>query len=492
MGVIKKQSISGTIYSYVGVILGFAITILFTKALGTDQVGLLKVLVSYSTLLAQFASLGFTAVTVKLFPYFRDEAKKHHGFIGLALLVSLAGFVLSTLIYLLIKPYLLDDSPEESELFKTYFYYVIPLIFFTLIFTVFDTYYRVLYNAVKGIVYKEVIQRASILGVIVLYYFKLVDFHTTVILYCVVLILPSILLLFSLIQSKQLYLKPDFSIIDKPLRKQMVSVGFYGIVASFSGVLVMNIDVLMINEMMGLSSAGIYTVTFYFGTLILIPMRTMGKIGAVVVADAWKRDDYGTIDSIYKKSSMSLTVLGLLLFIGIWGNIDNVFEIINKDYLPGKYVIFFIGIANLVDIATGMSSHIIVNSKYYKYLSYFLIIFAFLIVVTNYIFIPVYGIVGAAVASLIAKLAFSLIKYIFLYVKFRFQPFTRKFALLILISLFAYGVSVMIPPFSNYMVDLVIRSAVITVLFMLPLYFLKISEDVNEKIDELLLKLKLK
>jgi len=174
-----------------------------------------------------------------------------------------------------------------------------------------------------------------------------------------------------------------------------------------------------------------------------------------------------------------------LLFIGIWGNIDNVFYMIKPDYLPGKMVIFFIGIANLFDIALGVSPHIIVNSKYYKYLSYFLFGFAILIVVTNLLLIPVYGIVGAAIASMFSKFVFNLVKYLFLYYKFRLQPFTFKFVLLVLIALGSYWISTFLPAFSNYIVDIILRSSLIFILFMVPVYYLSISDDINERIDNI-------
>jgi len=487
LGIIKKQSILGSVYSYIGVALGFVVMgILLPRILSTDQVGLLRVMVSYATLFAQFAGLGFGAVTIKLFPHFRDASRKHHGFLGIALLIGLVGFLIAASVYLLIKPYLLEHAQEKSELFFTYYYYVIPLIFFTLLFNIFDNYYRVLYNAVKGIYYKEVVQRILTLVIILLFFFQIINFRQLVILYVLVLISPSLILFVSLIRSKQLHLKPDTNFITPELRKEMIQVGFYGILASFSGVLVLNIDIIMVNSMVGLSAAGIYAITFYFGTLILVPLRTMGKISSVVISDAWKNNDKETINDIYRRSSISLSVVGVLLFIGIWGNIDNVFHILGNSYISGKMVIFFIGIANLFDIAVGINSHIIVNSKYYRYLSFFLLIFAVIIVVSNILLIPVYGLVGAAMASFISKFLYNFIKVVFLYRKFRFQPFSYRHFLLYIIAFAAYWVSTFLPPFKNYIVDIIFRSSLIFMLFTIPVYFLKISEDINNSADKII------
>ena len=486
MGVIQKQSISGTIYSYLGVLLGF-ITVgwLFPRILSTGQVGLLRILVSYSVLFAQFASLGINSVSVKLFPYFRNPEKKHHGFLGLALLVSLAGFILSTGIYLLLKPLFISQASEKSSLFITYFYYVVPLILFTLLFSIFDTYYRVLYNAVKGIVYKEVVQRLLILTAILLYFFKLIDFQWLVILYILAFISPSLFLMGTLIRDKLFFIKPDFDFIDKKMAREMTNVAFFGILASFSGVLVLNIDVIMVNHYLGLGEAGIYTIAFFFGTLILVPMRTMGKISSVVIADAWKIDDRKTIMNIYRKSSISLSVIGFLLFIGIWGNLGNIFQIVGKDYTTGKYVILFIGLANLSDLFLGVSPHIILNSKHYRWLSYLLFIFAILLIVTNILLIPRYGITGAALASLISKYIYNSLKFLFLYKKFRFQPFNYKHLEIILFAALSWYLSTFIPVLSHFILDLVVRSLFISVVFLAPVYFFKVSEDINQKARQL-------
>ena len=487
MGVIQKQSISGTIYSYLGVLLGF-ITVgwLFPRILSTGQVGLLRILVSYSVLFAQFASLGINSVSVKLFPYFRNSEEKHHGFLGIALLVSLAGFILSTGIYLLLKPLFISQASEKSSLFTTYFYYVVPLILFTLLFSIFDTYYRVLYNAVKGIVYKEVVQRLLILAAILLYFFKLIDFQWLVILYVLAFISPSLFLMGTLIRDKLFFVKPDFDFIDKKMAREMINVAFFGILASFSGVLVLNIDVIMVNHYLGLGEAGIYTIAFFFGTLILVPMRTMGKISSVVIADAWKINDRKTIMDIYRKSSISLSVIGFLLFIGIWGNLGNIFHIVGKDYTAGKYVILFIGLANLSDLFLGVSPHIILNSKHYRWLSYLLFVFAILLVVTNILLIPRYGITGAALASLISKYIYNSLKFLFLYKKFRFQPFNYKHLEIILFAAISWYLSTFIPVLSHFLIDLIVRSLCISVVFLVPVYFFKVSEDINRKTKQLI------
>ncbi len=483
MGVIQKQSISGVIWSYIGVGLGFLTTaILFTRFLSTEEIGLLRVLVSYSAVLGMLGSLGMNAVTVKMFPQFRDEKAKHQGFLGMSLIVVLAGFVLSALIYILLKNYLVENAREDSALFIPYFYTVIPLSLFAILFGILDSYYRMLFNAVKGIAFKEVYQRVAIILVLVMYFFSLISFTMLVWLYVLSNAIPVLLLVFTLIREKKFHIIPRFDFIDPTLRKSIISVAFFGVLASFSARLVQIIDIIMVNEFLGLSLTGVYTISFFFGALILIPVRTMAKIGATVISEAWKKNDLKTISDVYTKSSITLSVIGVLFFIGIWGNIDNVFQLIGTQFSEGRYVIFFIALANLTEVFVGLSGHIIVNSKYYKWQTYLLTIFSIIIIITNIILIPIYGIMGAALASFISKFIFGVMKYLFLYKKFGLQPLVPAHLLLIVIAVAAWYLSTLVPAVPNYLLDIVLRSAVITVLFMVPVYFFRISDDLNGRI----------
>jgi len=77
MGVVIRQSIKGTICTYVGAVLGF-ITQFFvvTKFLTPDTIGITKVFIEVASLFAGFALLGTSASGMRFFPYFRNEKKR--------------------------------------------------------------------------------------------------------------------------------------------------------------------------------------------------------------------------------------------------------------------------------------------------------------------------------------------------------------------------------------------------------------------------------
>ncbi len=492
MGIVFKQSVKGTIFVYAGLVLGFITTgILFPRIYSPEQIGLIKIILAYSSLVATLGTLGINGATIRLFPWFRNPEKKHNGFLALILITGFAGFALTAILLLLLKPVLFGMSVQKSILVARYFDLLFFMIFFQIYFSILDSYYNALYNSVHGTYLKEVFQRILVIILIGLFYFDLINFHQFLILYVVAFCLPTLYITLTLIREKQFSLRPDFGFIDRQMALSIISVSLFSILNGFSLLVIQNIDVIMINSMISLDSAGIYTICFFFGVVVSMPARSLYRIANIVAADAWKNSDMKTIDDLYRKSCITMFIFAMYIFLGMWVNIDSIFRIIGPDYILGKWVIFFIALGSLLDMATGANSSILGTSPYYRVQTWMLILLVILIIVANLILIPLFGITGAAIGSAGAITLLNLMRYYFLYVKYRFQPYDIKFLYVIIIGAISYVVSAIIPDMQNFLVDIAVRSSVLTLLFFLPVYFLKISEDITSKANDVLRWLKI-
>jgi O-antigen/teichoic acid export membrane protein len=264
----------------------------------------------------------------------------------------------------------------------------------------------------------------------------------------------------------------------------MYSIGGFGLITGFSNIAILQLDRLMLNNSFGLAEVGVYTTTFSFAILVLFPARSIKKIATIIISESWKNHDFENIRTIYVKSTITLLVVGSYLFLGIWGNVDNIIKVLGPDYELGRYVIFFIGITNLLYMISGVSFEIISTSKKYIYASVLMILMLGLIVLTNYIFIPIYGIVGAAVASMVATLVFVLLRFVYVWRRFHFQPYNYKHLIIIGIVGLSYFLSSLVPSIENPYFDVLLRGSFITLIFTVLIYFSKVSEDINEKADQ--------
>lgn len=481
MGIITRQSIKGTIYSYIGVILGFInVGLLMPHIFSTEEIGLVNLLVALSAIIGQFGTLGMMNVTIRQFPFFRDKEKKHNGFLFLLMSVGLFGFLLSALGYYASKDWLIETNIEKSPLFAEYVYLLLPLIFATIFFFLLDTYNRMFFNASFGIFVKEFLLRILNLLGIILFYLKVFDFHEFIIFYTIVYGVPTILLCLLLIIRGEFSLKPDFKFINSKILREIISVALFGIVSGFSGLVVMQVDRYLVNHYCSLSDTGIYSTVFFFGSVILMPGRSLIRIASTSIAEAFKKENIDEVNKIYSGSTINLSIIGLLLFLLVWINTDNILMLLPDEFSSGKMVIFYIALGHLLQMYAGISGEIIQFGKYYKEHSLIMIFLIICIVVFNIILLPVFGITGAGIAFAVSFLIYWIIRVWFVYSKYKLFPYKNNFLKLNLIGILSLIINALIPK-TPFIFDVLIRTSVITSIFFALIIYLRISEDYNQK-----------
>lgn len=184
-----KESITGTIVTYIGVGIGFLTTFfILAKFLTPEEIGLTRLLPELATQLSGLGMLGMTYSLSRYFPFFRDsETNPHrpedgpnHGFLYYVTVVGIIGAAVMILLYVLAEGPLMALYSKNSPLLGDFYYAVIPLTLFTMGWTIFELYtYQLMRVAVpKGI--KEVLLRVLQLAVYLLYAFGYIDFTTMV------------------------------------------------------------------------------------------------------------------------------------------------------------------------------------------------------------------------------------------------------------------------------------------------------------------------
>lgn len=487
MGVIKRQTIRGSVYSYLGVLVGFFTTaLIMPRLMSQEQIGLTAIFVAVSGLYSQFSTLGFTKVIERMFPYFRDADKNHNGFVFLSVAVGFIGFTISLISFFVLKPYIIESNVEKSPLLVKYIYYLIPLIFFRMFFLILDSYNKMLFDATTGTFLSDLLYRVGNLFLLVAYFFHLINFSQYIFGFVVVLSFPAVYLAGLLIYRKQFNLQPNLPFIKPELRKEMISLSFFGIISGLSAVALLNIDTIMLNEYFNLSVTGVYAISFFFGTIILIPSKALGKISSTIIADAWKDNDLKTIDDIYYKSSINQLFAALLLFILMVTNLHNIFKILPPEYGGGEWVIILIALSNLIVASTGVSVQIIGTSHKYKIQTYSMGVLVVLVVIFYMIFIPLWGMNGAALGSLLSVAGAALLRVFYLQRNMKLFPYRIVHLKCMAIGLLAFTIGKIIPVFDHFIIDLFIRCSAISVVFVSLSYAFRISDDLNLMADKFL------
>lgn len=482
MGVIEKQASKSTVYIYLGILIGFLNTLLFPHFLSADKKGILDAITSASFLLTSIFTLGLPLLTLRHFPKFRNSDKNNYGFLGFSMLITLIGVIIGLGFIKLIFNVKVEVNYQNNFYFLLLFFAFL----FRLLFSNLDAFIRMTYNAALGVLSSNLILKLINLLSVCLYALGLINLKTLFIIFVFGLCSPGLISLIYISKSSDFGLNiSNFfkKVTQLNLKNDLIKTSIFGFFGSIGGVMVLEIDRIMLLDMMGATEVGIYTTAALFGVVVNVPSRSLRGISAAVISESWKKNDLGLINTIYKKSTLNLQIISGFLFISILICAPYLFTLMKPEYALGINIIIYIAIAQFIDAFTSVNTEILSSSTLYRYQTFFIFLMIALVVGLNYMLIPLYGIKGAAVSTMISLSTINIFRTIFIWIKFKIHPFERKnifvFILLALVYLISFFLNeiISLSPILKFLLMMLI----ITGLYWSFVFKLKLSEDINKK-----------
>ena len=160
------------------------------------------------------------------------------------------------------------------------------------------------------------------------------------------------------------------------------------------------------------------------------------------------------------------------------------------EYAGGIMVVFMIGLSKYFDLILGNNNAIIFNTKYYRMVLFLGVLLVVLTIGLNMIFIPMYGIIGSAFATLLSITLYSLAKLLFVVKKLDLYPFTNQTLYSIALTLVLFLVFYFWDFPFNPIIAISLKSILLTIAYVYLNYKFVISIELNEVMDNLLKKLK--
>jgi O-antigen/teichoic acid export membrane protein len=432
-------------------------------------------------LFAFFAQIGIPNAIIRFSPKLKKEGLIREAY-RYALLLPLISFVFFASLLFLGKDYFQGFFNENSSLFSRLFLLVIPLGMVCMFMNIIENFAVAYYRITIPKLIREIGLRFFLIGSAMLFFYLKfsVDLFVLLVIFSYAL---AVLILFSYFKRLQRIMTPPEKRKDIP--KEIVRMIFpymgFMLLAGIGTNIVSKVDTFMISSMIGLSSTGIYTISFYMASILEIPSRATLQIGAPFVSEHLENNNLSGLKDLYVRYSSNQAIIGGLLLVLLWANINSIFEIMpnGEVYAAGKFVVLFIGLGKLIDVTTGINNLILTYSKYHRYLILFVLILGIITVTGNFILIPLLGITGAAIASLSSYFLINTAVILFIYRKLGIQPFTSKTLKIILLIGVAFGLNYLLPTLGSWFLDSLYRSLILLGLFVLVTYFYKLSDDLN-------------
>lgn len=492
MGVIAKQSIRGTIVTYLGIAVGVVTTFfVLTRFLTTEEIGLARVLIDAATLFIGLAQLGTNASIIRFYPYFKEkDSDEDHGFFFWALVVPFIGFILFAWLYWACRVPLGAWFGDKSPLFVDYYYFVLPLAFFMLYQTIYESTCNVLMHIVLPRAVRELIVRIGLLVLYLLYAFRYLSLDGFVIGLCINYAVAALINLCYFFTLKRISLRPDWTFLrnNKPLvRKYIIYSGFL-IISAITTVLAPTLSSFFVTAKMGLDSTGIFAIATYTAVLVSVPNRSVSAIASPQLARAIKEDNREECSRLIRQVTRNMLLVGGFILLTIWVNIDLIFHILpnGATFATAKNVVLILGVSQLVLGTFTICLTTLNYSRYYAFsllLSLVLTVSALLL--NNYL-VPLWGMEGAAMSNLLSYGLYYILIIATVVPLCRLHVVDGRWWIIaaLLIVLFGFNElwSMYIPPY-NIWTDSIVRSIVLIGGGAVIAYAAKLSPEINEQIQ---------
>ena len=487
MGIVIRKSLATTTFSYLGVIIGYLnLLYFFPKFLTPSQIGLYRLVLDTALLLAPFAQSGIMQGIIKFYPAKKEQHEKKdlEMFSLLFLVTSL--LIFSTILILLKDHILAFLFSENQEHMGEFYNLLLFLIIILSLFAFFEGFSRANTSIVLVNFLKDVFIRILTAISIFLYFKEILSFEGLVYSLLGIYGIATLILCFQTIFKHNLTLLSNLNTLPFFHIKEIIKYNFFMVISAGSNLVVGKIDSLMISALLGFAENGIYQIMFFVAVVVEMPKRAVSQVAISLYSKAFAKNDLREIKTLYHKTALNQFIIGLLIYIGIIINLPNLFFYIpnGETYEAGKWVVIIIGASRVLDMATGSNGELIVMSNYYRFNVIAIASLAILTVLTNYFLIPAFGINGAAIASFISLLIFNFVKLLFIYKRFKIIPFNQQFVKVLAFGTFAFIVGRLLPVLPNHFFDLILRSAVVSVLYLALIILFKASSDINNFLTE--------
>lgn len=298
-------------------------------------------------------------------------------------------------------------------------------------FMVLDTLRSLLPEALRGL---RCVGEATLAGTILPPLVKLVSMVILVFFFDVrnffALVFPAYLAtLLSILYSMRVLWRKDLlgTVASGFGAKKVLLFALPGLLTSVVGVVASTVDRYMIGYMLGSSQTAVYAAAVQLGAVSSLALTAVNSIFAPLIANLYHRRNFAELRRIYVQATKWITaanflVLGLvLLFAG------ELMGVAGAEFVVGKKALIWVCLGQMVNSAVGSVGYINTMTGHPSYGMYVSFFTTGINVALNAFLIPLWGIEGAAVATMVSLALWNLLCFMLLYRNLRMHPYDWRY-----------------------------------------------------------------
>lgn len=234
----------------------------------------------------------------------------------------------------------------------------------------------------------------------------------------------------------------------------------------FLNFIIMWTDTLMLGYFTSSKDVGIYNAAMRIALQTSMILVSFNAIFAPVLSDLYNRKEIQKLKNLYKVVTKWIYSISFPLFLLFLLLSEEILLLFGQEFGAGWLPLVILALAQLINAGVGSAGWILVMSGNQDLVMYNSIGISLLNIYLNYILIPMYGIVGAAIASGLSIAIFNIIMLLEVYLLLKIHPYSRKYIKPTLIGVLSYAILYLLINISPHGLSSIQRLLVFAPLFL--------------------------
>lgn len=480
MGIVFRQSVKTSIVIFTGALLGALVIFLSLKYIPKQELGYTRTLTNQAVIASQFLLAGLNITLIVHIHKYADSDERKRVLLSLCFLLPLVIIAIASIIYFLFKTQIVSlFQAQDTPLIWKYFCLQPIFTFFFIYQILLEQYLGSQMRVAIATFLREILLRVLNIALIIFFGFGLISFNTFIIATVFVYIIPIAFLFLLAARQQNFRFSLRWKAFSGKEYKGIAHFAWYHSLLNISITLIGALDVLMLGPLdkNGLSSVAVYTTAVFIMSLLQMPYKAMMPATFPVLTQAYESKDHDKVNDLFVRSSLNIFIASVLVAILIGCNLQNAVSVMQKGYEAVIPLTIIMMVGRLADIATGMNDQLLSISNYYKLNFYLSLGVVVLMIVFNILFIPTYGMYGAAWSTSIALVLYNIAKLYFVKKHLKLLPFSFNTLRVVFCALPPLLAGIYLPYILNPYIDSIIRCSAILILYGVMLLWLKPSAD---------------
>ena len=472
-----------TSFTFIGEIARYMFLIvasaLVTNTFGAKVFGQYSYIISFITILITFSGLGLGSGVMYFGQKYLHQGHKSktRGVIAYAyILVAISGSILTAVIIIFAEPIskIHLNSAEYAPLLAR----MAPLILIEALYGLSLTVYRSLkriarFSLVRNIFY-HFIRIAAILVCFAIFGIKDINgiIIPTYIAYTSVLAYN----LFNQYRNADIGKSVDISVSEK---KEMIKYSLPLFMSAIIGILLRQADVLMLGYIKTEEAVAVYKISIQICALIPFFKHITGSFFNPMIASLYHSGKKEEMVNTYKEITKWSFTVGLMVFLGIVLFGKSGLHLFGEEFVYAHTALILVACGHLAGVIVGHTGSVISMTGHPRFnLATTVTIFTINIIL-NIIMIPKYGIIGAAVATFVARTLGSLMELAYLYITQKIHPYDIRYLKTIAAGALSFITIYILNGIIMWdgVTDILIKGLIFVIIYVGTIIILKIDED---------------